>query len=277
MQTVVGVKFKPVGKIYFFSPNGENYKVNDKVIVDTLQGPEFGIVELANFDINENELTEELRRIIRPVNERDLKIMEQNKIKELSALKTAKDIIKKHNLEMKLIAVDYAFDNSKIIFTFTADGRVDFRELVKELAGTFKSRIELKQIGIRDEAKLLGGIGPCGRPLCCASHLRDFGKVSIKMAKTQGLSLNPTNISGHCGRLMCCLAYENEHYAEIIKQMPRLNSIVTTPDGEGFVIYNNLLKKLVTVKIKQGEDDVKIAEYPLEKIIVKEKVTIDED
>lgn len=276
MQTVVGVKFKPVGKIYYFSPNGVEYKVGDNVVVNTLQGAEFGTVEIANNEIDDSCLQEELKQIERLATERDLNIVKQNKEKEKSAFAQAKKLIKKHNLEMKLIEVEYAFDGSKIIFTFTAENRVDFRELVKELASTFRARIELKQVGIRDEAKVVGGIGPCGRPLCCATHLRDFGKVSIKMAKTQGLSLNPTNISGVCGRLMCCLAYENDTYAEILKQMPRLNSFVKTPSGEGTVVYNNLLKKLVSVKVKTGEDEYAVIEFPLEKIEIKEKETIDE-
>jgi len=266
MQTVVGVKFENNGKIYYFDPKKFDLKLKDKVIVDTASGLEMGEVALNITQVEDSELSEPLKKVVRKANEKDFQTIKNNKEKAKKVLVDAKKIIEKSNLDMDLVDVEYSFDGTRIIFTYTAEGRVDFRDLLKDFASAFKARIELKQIGIRDETKMLGGLGPCGRECCCKLHLKDFEKVSIKMAKNQGLSLNPTSISGLCGRLMCCLAYENDYYAEIIKDMPKLNSVVKTPDGEGTVMYNNILKKTVTVKIKQDDESLKIQEYGLDEI-----------
>lgn len=271
MQTVVGVKFENNGKIYYFNPKKFNLKVKDKVIVDTASGLEFGEVALAVTQIEDSELSEPLKKVVRIANEKDIKTVENNKNKAKSVYVNAKKIIEKYKLEMDLIAVDFSFDSSRIIFTYTAEDRVDFRDLLKDFASTFKARIELKQIGIRDETKMFGGLGPCGRECCCSNHLKDFEKVSIKMAKNQSLSLNPSAISGLCGRLMCCLAYENDYYQEVLKEMPKINSLVGTKDGDGTVIYNNLLKKTVTVKFRLDDESVKVQEYDISEIKIKGK------
>lgn len=266
MQTVVGVKFENNGKIYYFDPKKFNLKLKDNVIVDTASGLEMGEVALNITQVEDSELSEPLKKVVRKANERDFQTIKNNKEKAKKVLVDAKKIIEKSNLDMDLVDVEYSFDGTRIIFTYTAEGRVDFRDLLKDFASTFKARIELKQIGIRDETKMLGGLGPCGRECCCRLYLKDFEKVSIKMAKNQGLSLNPTSISGLCGRLMCCLAYENDYYAEIIKDMPKVNSVVKTQDGDGIVMFNNILKKTVTVKIKQEDESLKIQEYGLDEI-----------
>ncbi len=267
-QKIVGVKFEGSygGKVYYFSPQNNEYKVGDKVIVETSHGLSAGEIAIANKMIDEKELLEPLKRVVRKCNQNDLKTLERLKEKEQKALQCAKRQSEKLKLKMQIVDSEYAFDESKVIISFTADDRVDFRELVKQLAGELKTRIELRQVGIRDKAKMLGGIGPCGREVCCKRFLRDFEKVNIKMAKNQGISLNPTNINGLCGRLMCCLTYENDQYVELIKIMPKLNSIVKTKDGEGVVVYNNLLKKQVSVKIFRGENDYDILDYDLEEI-----------
>ncbi|MEG2117277.1 MAG: stage 0 sporulation family protein, partial [Clostridia bacterium] len=216
-----------------------------------------------------------LKPVIRKATDADVAQVLKNASKREEAMKVADEKIKKHNLEMKLTDAEYTFDSQKVIFYFTAEGRIDFRELVRDLAAVFKVRIELRQIGIRDEAKCVGGIAPCGRACCCASFLGDFEKVSIKMAKTQGLSLNPTKISGLCGRLMCCLSYENEHYAETVSLMPKIGASVTTPDGKGMVQSNDLLKRIVTVRVEKG-DDIEIKSYPLADVNFKERMTIDQ-
>ncbi len=254
MATVVGVKFKNGGKVYYFDPKDFELSVGESVIVETARGVEFGIISMERKDIDDSEIVAPLKEVIRIATEADKQRLEQNKIKEKEALKICEEKIAKHKLEMKLVEAEYTFDNNKILFYFTADGRVDFRELVKDLASVFRTRIELRQIGIRDEAKMLGGLGICGRGLCCSSYLDDFHPVSIKMAKEQGLSLNPTKISGVCGRLMCCLKYEQKFYEELTKITPNVGAKVSTPNGEGIVQSVSLLKGLVKVKLEKGEE-----------------------
>ena len=249
MVKVAGVKFKTAGKIYYFDPEELEVQLGDSVIVETARGMEFGMVAMEITEVDESEVVTPLKRIIRIADEKDHLQHEENLKKKKRAMDLCQEKIDKHGLVMKLIDVEYTFDNSKIVFYFTADGRVDFRELVKDLAGVFKMRIELRQIGVRDEAKMLGGIGSCGRDLCCHSWLSDFQPVSIKMAKVQNLSLNPSKISGICGRLMCCLKYENEIYMEFRKGMPDIGEKVRTPDGFGKVVDTNLLERDVKVRL----------------------------
>lgn len=249
MVNVVGVKFKTAGKIYYFDPGKLNVKIGDNVIVETARGMEFGTVNMTEKQVHPSEIVTPLKKVIRIADERDHKRHEDNVRKKERALQLCQEKINKHKLEMKLIDVEYTFDNSKIIFYFTADGRVDFRELVKDLASVFKMRIELRQIGVRDEAKMMGGIGTCGRSLCCHSWLSDFEPVSIKMAKVQNLSLNPTKISGICGRLMCCLKYENEVYVEFKKGMPDPGERIRTPDGMAVVVDTNLLENSIKTRL----------------------------
>jgi len=266
MQKIVGVKFKPNGKIYYFNPNNIEFKENEEVVCDTNYGLEFGVVAIASGEIDDKELREPLRNIVRKATDKDKENVKKIKQKANEAFEEANKHIKELKLDMDLIDVQYLFDGSKCVFTFTSENRVDFRELIKLLASSLHTRIELRQVGIRDEAKAVGGIGPCGREVCCAKFLRDFEKVNIKMAKNQGLSLNPSNINGLCNRLMCCLSYENEHYAETLAIMPKLNSKVQTEDGEGTVVYNNILKKICSVKFVLPDETYKFADYPLEKI-----------
>ena len=249
MVKVAGVKFKTAGKIYYFDPEELEVQLGDSVIVETARGMEFGMVAMEITEVDESEVVTPLKRIIRIADEKDHLQHEENLKKKKRAMDLCQEKIDKHGLVMKLIDVEYTFDNSKIVFYFTADGRVDFRELVKDLAGVFKMRIELRQIGVRDEAKMLGGIGSCGRDLCCHSWLSDFLPVSIKMAKVQNLSLNPSKISGICGRLMCCLKYENDIYMEFRKGMPDIGEKVRTPDGFGKVVDTNLLERDVKVRL----------------------------
>ncbi len=249
MVKVAGVKFKTAGKIYYFDPEELEVQLGDSVIVETARGMEFGMVAMEITEVDESEVVTPLKRIIRIADEKDHLQHEENLKKKKRAMDLCQEKIDKHGLVMKLIDVEYTFDNSKIVFYFTADGRVDFRELVKDLAGVFKMRIELRQIGVRDEAKMLGGIGSCGRDLCCHSWLSDFQPVSIKMAKVQNLSLNPSKISGICGRLMCCLKYENDIYMEFHKGMPEIGEKVRTPDGFGKVVDTNLLERDVKVRL----------------------------
>ncbi len=249
MVKVAGVKFKTAGKIYYFDPEKLEVQLGDSVIVETARGMEFGMVAMEITEVDESEVVTPLKRIIRIADEKDHLQHEENLKKKKRAMDLCQEKIDKHGLVMKLIDVEYTFDNSKIVFYFTADGRVDFRELVKDLAGVFKMRIELRQIGVRDEAKMLGGIGSCGRDLCCHSWLSDFQPVSIKMAKVQNLSLNPSKISGICGRLMCCLKYENDIYMEFRKGMPDIGEKVRTPDGFGKVVDTNLLERDVKVRL----------------------------
>ena len=260
---IVGVKFKPVSDIEYF--NAGNLKLNkgDSVICETENGLMYGVVEIGS---NEENTTGEYKKVLRVATDGDNKKLADIHQKEKAALITAKKLAQKHGLEMKMIDAEYSFDMGKLTFSFTAEGRVDFRELLKSLATEFKTRIELKQIGARDETKIVGGFGPCGRPLCCANHLRDFGKVSIKMAKDQGLSLNPTGINGMCNRLLCCLQYEENDYVEALKNMPKLNSRVKTPDGEGTVTFNNVLKNEVSVKFINDEGGYIIKDFALGEI-----------
>ncbi len=249
MSEIIGVRFKRVGKVYYFDPSGTRFNVGDGAIVETVRGVEYGEVVIANRTAQEGELTKPLKKVIGKAGEKDRRKLSDIEKREKDAYRICLEKIEKHKLDMKLINVECTFDGSKIVFYFTADGRVDFRELVKDLAGVFKTRIELRQIGVRDEAKMVGGLGPCGRPACCSVFLGDFQPVSIKMAKEQGLSLSPTKISGLCGRLMCCLNYEHEYYEEITSIMPKVGSEVKTPDGKGTVLSNNALKQLVRVKL----------------------------
>ncbi len=249
MVNVIGVRFKRAGKIYFFDPKEFEIVTGDNVIVETIRGVEFGQVVTGLEQIAEKDLVSPLKPVIRKADENDKKKHISNREKAQAALITCQEKIDKHGLEMKLIDAEYTFDNNKVIFYFTADGRVDFRELVKDLAAVFRTRIELRQIGVRDEAKMLNGIGQCGRRLCCANWLSDFVPVSIKMAKDQNLSLNPTKISGICGRLMCCLRYEYDTYKSLRKQMPRVGDTVKTPNGEALVFGVNILKETVKVKL----------------------------
>ena len=253
MVDVAGVKFKTAGKVYFFDPDGLEVEKGTDVIVETARGLEFGRVTSPVKSVHEDNIVAPLKKIIRIATEEDKKQHEENEKKKEKALKLCQEKVTKHGLEMKLIDVEYTFDNSKIIFYFTADGRVDFRELVKDLAGVFRMRIELRQIGVRDESKMVGGIGNCGRGLCCHTWLADFEPVSIKMAKVQNLSLNPTKISGVCGRLMCCLKYENDIYVQLKKGMPDVGEHIKTPDGLGVVTESNILESKVKVRLVQEE------------------------
>ncbi len=259
MITVVGIRFKKSGKIYYFSPNELEVKSGDSLIVETVRGIEFGECVIGPKEIKESEVVTPLRNVIRKATAEDIQKHTENRVKQQEAFNVCTEKILKHDLPMKLIDVEYTFDNNKVIFYFTADGRVDFRELVKDLAAIFRTRIELRQIGVRDEAKMIGGLGTCGRPMCCSSFLGDFVPVSIKMAKEQNLSLNPTKISGICGRLMCCLNYEQSTYEDIKKELPRIDSIVETPFGKGIVINNSVVKESVKVRITvhEGEDIIK--------------------
>ena len=263
MVEVIGVRFKNVGKIYYFDPAGQKAERDNHVIVETARGVEFGTVVLPNFQIEESEITAPLKKMLRLAGKEDEERILNNAKKEREAFTICQEKIREHNLDMKLIDVEYTFDGSKILFYFTAEGRVDFRELVKGLASVFRTRIELRQIGVRDEAKLLGGLGICGRSLCCASFLGEFAPVSIKMAKEQSLSLNPTKISGVCGRLMCCLKYEQEAYEDLHRTTPKVGAIVKTPDGKGEVTSVNLLRGQIKVKLERDES---MQVYPVEQL-----------
>jgi len=267
MKRIIGVRFKRLGKIYFFDPKWLEVKKGENVIVETTQGEEIAEVVVPNRMIEEEKVVVPLKKVIRLASARDLKHAEECRKKEKEAFEVCNKKIKEHNLNMTLTDVEYKFDNSKILFYFTADGRVDFRELVKDLASIYKTRIELRQIGVRDEVKRIGGNGVCGRELCCCSFLSDFETVSIKMAKEQNISLNPSKISGNCGRLMCCLKYEQEVYEEKLKKLPNIGAIVKTPDGKGEVEGLETLKEIVKVKIKDGEI-FKIKKYDAKDITV---------
>lgn len=260
MVKVVGIKFKEGGKAYYFAPGKFDPKMGEAVIVETARGLEYGTVSMTLREIGEEELVSPLKEIVRIATDKDKEQVEKNRKKEKEAFAICEEKIAARGLEMKLVDVEYTFDGNKILFYFTAEGRVDFRELVKDLASVFRTRIELRQIGIRDEAKMLGGIGICGRGLCCATYLDGFHPVSIKMAKEQGLSLNPTKISGNCGRLMCCLKYEQNCYDEYSKIAPSVGAIVMTPDGKGVVQSAVILKGKAKVKL-EGEADAQLAEY----------------
>ncbi len=254
MTEVIGVRFKKVGKVYYFDPNGLQVEKDQAVIVETARGAEYGETVMGNEMVPDESIVSPLKKVLRIATAADRKTMEENLVFEEKAFQTCEEKIAKHQLEMKLVAVEYTFDRSKILFYFSADGRVDFRDLVKDLAGVFRTRIELRQIGVRDEAKMIGGLGICGRPLCCSTFLDDFQPVSINMAKDQGLSLNPTKISGTCGRLMCCLKYENEAYQELLRTTPPNESLVDTPQGRGTIIDTSLLKGCCKVRLQNNPD-----------------------
>ena len=258
MTEIIGVRFKDGGKLYYFNPNGVQVQAGQHVIIETSKGIEFGECALANTMIDEMELIAALRPMLRVATEADYAQVKSNQEKEKKAFQICQDKIAEHKLEMKLVEVKYSFDGSKILFFFTADGRVDFRHLVKDLASIFCTRIELRQIGVRDEAKIMGGLGICGRPFCCSQFLSDFQPVSIKMAKTQNISLNPTKISGVCGRLMCCLKYEQDAYEDLLKDTPKLESLVNTPDGVGVVNQIQLLREQVKVVLDSDPDTPKV-------------------
>ena len=271
MIKVIGVRFRTAGKVYFFDPVDYDIKRGDHVIVETARGIEFGTVVGDPKEVEDDKVVQPLKPVLRIATQKDVEQEAANKEKEKEAFKICLEKIRKHELAMKLIDAEYTFDNNKVLFYFTADGRIDFRELVKDLAAVFKTRIELRQIGVRDETKILGGIGICGRPLCCHTHLSEFIPVSIKMAKEQNLSLNPTKISGVCGRLMCCLKHEEETYEELNRRLPNVGDQVTTRDGQhGEVASINILRQLVKVIVENG-DEKEIQEFPVEELRFKKK------
>ena len=266
MAIVIGVRFRRASKVYFFDPNGTEPEVGQAVIVETARGVEYADVVAKAREVPDERVVQPLRRVVRLATPEDIQKAESNQKKEAEAFHICQEKIARHGLEMKLVSVEYAFDASKITFYFTADNRVDFRELVKDLASVFRMRIELRQIGVRDEAKLLGGLGACGRPICCGAFLNDFQPVSIKMAKEQNLSLNPTKISGLCGRLMCCLKYEQDAYEAVLKRLPRIGRDIVTPDGTGVLTEVNAIQEKVRVRIRTSEDDFDIREYALDDV-----------
>lgn len=265
MEKIVGVKFKNSCKVYYFAPGKGTYEKGTDVIVETSRGLEYGTVVVPQMDVGEDKIVSPLKPVVRVATDKDRETVARNEDRKEGAMKLAREKVEKCGLVMKIVDCEFAFDGSKVVFYFTADGRVDFRELVKELSSAFRLRIELRQIGIRDEIKLIGGLAPCGRECCCSSCMPDFKKVSIKMAKNQGLSLNPGKISGLCGRLMCCLSYENDYYAEACKKVPKVGAEVDTPDGKGHVVSVNMLKMEVKVKIEQ-KDSVVYKDYPADQI-----------
>lgn len=264
MLKVIGVRFKKAGKIYYFDPGEENIILDSYVIVETVRGVEFGKVVIASKKVDEEDVVLPLKKVIRVATEQDKRTVVENQKQAKNAVDACSKKIIEHHLDMSLVDVEYTFDRNKIIFYFTADGRIDFRNLVKDLASMFKTRIELRQIGVRDEAKMLGGIGPCGRMLCCSTFLGDFEPVSIKMAKDQNLSLNPAKISGLCGRLMCCLKYENDQYEDAKRDMPDFGQTIKTPHGKGKVVGINILEKLVQIELAEQERTI---EYTLDEMI----------
>ncbi|MBO5361214.1 MAG: stage 0 sporulation family protein [Clostridia bacterium] len=270
MANVVGVRFKDVGKVYYFDPVDMDFELDEKVIVETVRGLECGEIAIEPKDVSDSEIVKPLKKIIRKATKEDIKKLEENRKKEAEALRVCEQKIVKHGLDMKLVDVDYTLDGSKILFYFTADGRVDFRELVKDLAGVFHTRIELRQIGVRDEAKMLGGLGMCGRPFCCSSYMGDFQPVSIKMAKEQGLSLNPVKISGTCGRLMCCLKYEQESYEHLLRVTPKIGAIVNTRDGKGVVADANLLTGMLKVSLDRNPNAAPVTVHRHDVTIIKD-------
>ncbi|MEI3597889.1 MULTISPECIES: PSP1 domain-containing protein [unclassified Oceanobacillus] len=264
MIEVIGVRFKKAGKIYYFDPGEEQITPDSYVIVETIRGIEFGKVVIASKLVDEEDVVLPLKKVIRVATDEDKRTVVENQKQAQKAMEACSVKVIEHELEMNMVDVEYTFDRNKIIFYFTADGRIDFRNLVKDLAAMFKTRIELRQIGVRDEAKMLGGIGPCGRMLCCSTFLGDFEPVSIKMAKDQNLSLNPAKISGLCGRLMCCLKYENDHYEEAKRELPDFGEAIKTPHGKGKVVGLNILEKLVHIELKEQERTI---EYTLDEMI----------
>lgn len=276
MAIIVGIKFRSTNKIYYFDPKNIEFAEGDGVIVETARGLEYATVSIANKDVDESEIVQPLKPVVRKATDDDLKKVKRNLEDKEHALVVTREKVTEAGLNMKLVDAEYTFDRQKLIFYFTADGRVDFRELVRTLASIFKVRIELRQIYERDDTKMRGALAPCGRPCCCTTHLPDFEKVSIKMAKIQGLSLNPQKISGVCGRLMCCLKYENAYYSEVYRQMPKVGSKVHTADGEGTVESNDLIKQTARVKVmlKDGSFDVKT--YSLEDMQIGERQSTEE-
>ena len=267
MIKVIGVRFRTAGKIYFFSPGGLELKAGDKVIVETARGVEFGSVVAGIKEVPDDQISQPLKPVIRIATQDDVRREAKNREKEKEAFKICQEKIRKHGLEMKLIDAEYTFDNNKVLFYFTADGRIDFRELVKDLASVFRTRIELRQIGVRDETKIRGGIGICGRPLCCHTYLTEFAPVSIKMAKEQNLSLNPTKISGVCGRLMCCLTNEEETYEELNSHLPSIGDYVTTPEKlKGEVQSVNVLRQTVKVIVSLDNDEKEVHDYKVDEL-----------
>jgi cell fate regulator YaaT (PSP1 superfamily) len=264
LYDVVGVRFKKAGKIYYFDPGDLSIQKDDFVIVETVRGVEYGKAVVPRKQVEEHDVVLPLKKVVRIADHKDRMIVEENKQAAQEAYEVCNEKVNGHQLDMKLVDVEYTFDRNKVIFYFTADGRVDFRELVKDLAAIFRTRIELRQIGVRDEAKMLGGIGPCGRMLCCSTFLGDFDPVSIKMAKDQNLSLNPTKISGLCGRLMCCLKYENDEYEAAKAQLPDLGEMIETPQGRGKVVGLNILERVLQVELKEQD---RVLEYTLDEII----------
>ena len=272
MTKVIGVRFRQAGKIYFFSPGNLHIKKGDKVIVETARGVEFGSVVSAPKEVADEEIMQPLKPVLRVATEEDKRTEEKNREKEQEAFRVCQEKIRKHELDMKLISAEYTFDNNKVLFYFTADGRIDFRELVKDLAAVFRTRIELRQIGVRDETKIKGGIGVCGRALCCHTYLSEFAPVSIKMAKEQNLSLNPTKISGVCGRLMCCLTNEEETYEELNSRLPEIGDTVTTLEGlKGEVQSVSVLRQLVKVVVNLDNEEKEIREYKASELRFKPK------
>lgn len=265
MSEIVGIKFKNSGKTYYFAPNGLSFEKGDGVIVDTVHGVEYGTVVIANKDVDDSNL-KELKPVLRKATEADTDHYNELVSRRKSVLFMAHEFAEKRKLEMKFVDVDFAFDNSKVVIYFTSEHRIDFRDLVNELASNLHMRIELRQIGIRDECKMKGGLGPCGKVCCCNDYMDDFERVSIKMAKHQGLSLNPGKISGLCGRLMCCLKFEDEYYADTLKFMPKVNSELDTPDGRGKVDSVDVLRQTVVVKHKRGEEGFELKEYTLDQL-----------
>lgn len=277
MAEVIGVRFKEGGKVYYFDPNQKKLKNDAVVIVETSRGIECGTVAIANKEVPDDEIVHPLKKLIRIATKDDMRRLEENRRKEKEALKICEQKVAEHGLEMKLVDVEYTFDNSKILFYFTAEGRVDFRALVKDLASVFRTRIELRQIGVRDESKMLGGLGVCGRPFCCSSFLGEFHPVSIKMAKEQGLSLSPTKISGTCGRLMCCLKYEQDAYTDLLKRTPKVGAVVKTPLGRGLVVEVNLLARQLKVKMDNTPDDAAPQTFKVKEVRVVKNGYINRD
>ncbi len=279
MAKIIGVKFKNTAKTYYFSPakDKEFYEENSGVIVETSKGLEYATVVFGVKEVPDKELTHPLKPIIRKATENDLKLIKENEKKIPEAMKFTEEKIRELKLDMKLVGCEISFDGKKIVFFFTSEGRVDFRELVKVLATHFHLRIELRQLGIRDETKMLGGIAPCGRECCCASCMSEFGKVSIKMAKTQGLHLNPTKISGLCGRLMCCLEYENDYYASVYDKMPKVGGTVKSPEGEGTVVSVDMLKLIAKIKISNSDGSEVYKDFPVDRLEFKKNKNADKN
>jgi cell fate regulator YaaT (PSP1 superfamily) len=271
LYEVVGVRFKKAGKIYYFDPAEFNVPNDEFVIVETVRGIEYGKVVISNKQVSEDDVVLPLKKVLRIADPKDKLSVEENRIAAQEAYEVCEQKVFEHGLDMKLVDVEYTFDRNKVIFYFTADGRVDFRELVKDLAAIFRTRIELRQIGVRDEAKMLGGIGPCGRMLCCSTFLGDFEPVSIKMAKDQNLSLNPSKISGLCGRLMCCLKYENDEYETAKEALPDMGEFIGTPHGKGKVVGLNILERLIQVELTEND---RVVEFTLDELIQKGAVSI---